>query len=144
MDERDALARQIAEHIAQHAPTAIAHGMMQQALDEAAAVPAAGPGGRMRAKDGFYEGLDVRGDTATVGLWYPRTEPVKAIEVDLVRAADSIRVEYDFERDGWVIKQASRFEWEADDPDCDPDWQEVAFVGAWAREVPGPADEKAP
>jgi hypothetical protein len=28
-----------------------------------------------------------------------------------VRAADSIRMSYDFERDGWVIEQASKFEW---------------------------------
>lgn len=50
------------------------------------------------------------------------------------RAADDIRIKYDSERDGWVIEQASVFEWEADDPVCDPDWQEVAFVQAWARE----------
>jgi hypothetical protein len=82
------------------------------------------------------DSLVVRDDTATIELWYPRNSPVKAIEIGLmdVRAADSIRVEYDFERDGWVIKQASRFSWEEDDTVCDPDWQEVAFVQAWARE----------
>jgi hypothetical protein len=51
-----------------------------------------------------------------------------------VRAADDILIEYDFERDGYVIKQASKFVWDADDPVCDQDWQEVAFVQAWARE----------
>lgn len=79
-------------------------------------------------------------DVPDVGLLYPRTEgSASAIEVSLcdVRAADSIRVSYDFERDGWKIEQASVFEWEPDDEVCDPDWQEVAFVQAWARQRPG-------
>jgi hypothetical protein len=70
--------------------------------------------------------------------WYPRTagEP-KVIEVGLVdtRAADGLRIEYDFTRDGWVIKQASRFKWPDDDEVQDPDWQEVAFIKAWARKI---------
>ncbi len=81
----------------------------------------------------------VRGDAFHVELFYPRHAPVKAIQIGLcdVRAADDIRVEYDFERDGWAIKQASRFSWPADDPKCDPDWQEVAFVEAWGRKPEG-------
>lgn len=75
-------------------------------------------------------------------LWYPRVEPirnetkVKALQIGLmdVRATDDIRVSYDFERDGWKIEQASIFSWDVDDEICDPDWQEVAFVKAWARE----------
>lgn len=57
------------------------------------------------------------------------------IEIDLydVRAADSIRIQYDFERDGYVILQASIFE--PEDDEMDEDWQEVAFIRAWAREV---------
>lgn len=84
-----------------------------------------------------------------VDLWYPRNaknekedRPIDhptAIEVGLsdVRAADSIRIEYDFGRDGYVIKQASKFWFEMDEV-CDPDWQEVAFVQAWGREVEEP------
>ncbi|MEK7093361.1 MAG: hypothetical protein AAB927_02645 [Patescibacteria group bacterium] len=77
-------------------------------------------------------------DTKRVDLEYPRSQEEKYIEVGLmdVRAADSIRISYDFERDGWMIEQASIFEWGADDAVCDPDWQEVAFVQAWARERP--------
>lgn len=91
--------------------------------------------------------LAFRKDVLGVDLWYPRLErksaeprtfdhPV-AVEVGLmdVRAADSIRVEYDFIRDGYVIKQASIFSWPAGDTACDQDWQEVAFVKSWAREV---------
>jgi len=48
-----------------------------------------------------------------------------------VRAADPIRVSYDFERDGWKIEQSSVFEWDANDRECDPCWREVAFVKAW-------------
>lgn len=79
----------------------------------------------------------------SVDIWYPRNgnngrtadQPV-AVEVGLidVRAADSIRIHYDFERDGYVIRQASKFEWAADDEVCDPGWQEVAFIQAWGRE----------
>lgn len=84
------------------------------------------------------EAVSVRGDKLVVDIWYPRVDDrsIKKIEVGLVdvRAADSIQIEYDFDRDGWVIKQASTFEWSGDDPICNPDWQEVAFVQAWGRE----------
>ncbi len=71
-----------------------------------------------------------------VDLWYPRSEDrPQAVFVGLVdvRAADGIRITYDFDRDGWRIEQAQRFVWENDD-DCDPMWKEVAFVEAWASE----------
>ena len=75
------------------------------------------------------------GDHVSVDLWYPGHSSIKAIHVGLmhVRAADDIRIEYDFQRDGWVIKQASRFMWMAES-ECDPGWKEVAFVQAWARD----------
>lgn len=78
-------------------------------------------------------------DTMQVNLEYPRDRDEKFIRIDLVdiRAADGIRISYDFERDGWKIEQASVFEWSGDDEECDPDWQEVAFVKAWQREVKG-------
>ena len=78
------------------------------------------------------------GDELHIDLWYPDTpdSEVKKIVVGLmdVRAADSISISYDKGRDGWKIEQASAFQWEADDKVCDPDWQEVAFIQAWARE----------
>ena len=46
---------------------------------------------------------------------------------------DRLDVHYESERDGWVIEQASRFGWSVNDEVCDSDWQEVAFVQAWAR-----------
>jgi hypothetical protein len=83
-----------------------------------------------------YDGI------VSVDMMYPRSEGhIAEVEVGIedVRAADSIRISYDFTRDGYSIKQASRFEWNLEDKECDSDWQEVAFVQAWAREVP-PAD----
>jgi hypothetical protein len=78
-----------------------------------------------------------------VELWYPRSDDQhKVLQIGLydVRAADDIQISYDYERDGWVIKQASRFQWDADDEVCDGDWQEVAFIKAWAREVKNDGD----
>jgi len=73
-----------------------------------------------------------------IDLEYPRCDDSPgAIRVSLmdVRAADDILVSYDFDRDGWVIKQASVFEWgDEDDGSCDGDWQEVAFIKAWGRD----------
>ena len=80
-----------------------------------------------------------RGDTLVVDLWYPKRDAdhisTTAIEVGLacVRAADSLKLRYDFERDGWVVYQASKFRWGVEEK-TDPDWQEVAFIQAWARE----------
>lgn len=79
-----------------------------------------------------------QGDSLLVDLQYPRTpgSTFSTVEVDMteVRACDSIRITYDFDRDGWSIKQASTFSWDADEKVFDSDWQEVAFVQAWARE----------
>lgn len=77
------------------------------------------------------------GDTVYVDHWYPGVSgnpTYTQVGLMHVRAADDIRISYDFDRDGWVIQQASRFEFPADDKVCDEDWQEVAFVKAWARE----------
>ena len=84
------------------------------------------------------------GDRIKAELWYPRVEGnAREILIDLidVRAADPVLVRYDFTRDGWSILQASRFSWPADDPVCDPDWQEVAFVRAWGREETGEIED---
>lgn len=85
-----------------------------------------------------------RGSCIDVEFWYPTLEGhVTHIQVGLidVRAADDIRIHYDFDRDGYVIEQASVFEWDADDDDVgDPGWKEVAFIKAWAQQVRPPRD----
>lgn len=92
---------------------------------------------RKKLPEHMAEKLSGDGTTRLIDLWYPGIDSNPLfVEIGLmhVRAADSIRISYDFERDGWKIEQASTFEWEAADEVCDPDWQEVAFVQAWARE----------
>ena len=78
------------------------------------------------------------GSEMHIDLWYPDVDgsEIKSLVVGLIdiRATDEIRISYDKQRDGWKIEQASTFIWECDDSECDPDWQEVAFVKAWARE----------
>ena len=81
--------------------------------------------------------VQIDGRRVRLDLMYPNVEPnPNEVEVGMccTRAADSILIRYDFRRNGWSILQASTFEWDGDDPECDPDWQEVAFVEAWARE----------
>ena len=72
---------------------------------------------------------------ARASISYPRAggDPHLLVGLEDIRAADDIRISYDFERDGWVVEQAAVFEWDANDPTCDPDWGEVAFVPAWGR-----------
>lgn len=75
----------------------------------------------------IYEKSPANRGTVTLGLCH-------------VRAADDIRISYESDRDGWVIEQASKFTIEeGEDPDWD--WQEVAFIQAWARERPSPSDD---
>ena len=85
------------------------------------------------------------GNEFSIDLHYPpyENEPceegqIKYITVGLsaVRAADDVRIHYNFERDGWVVEQSSIFEWEPGDNENENyrDWQEVAFIQAWGRE----------
>lgn len=81
--------------------------------------------------------LRTNGDTLVTEINYPRNSKIVAVEVDLcdVRAADSVRVSYDFKRDGWKIEQAQVFEWSADDEVCDCGWKEVAFIQVWGSQI---------
>lgn len=77
---------------------------------------------------------DVRhaGDAVSVEIFYPRQRSIKAVQVGLcdVRAADDVRIEYDFERDGWKVSQ--RHYAQADGyMTCDGAWHEMAFLPAW-------------
>jgi hypothetical protein len=80
-----------------------------------------------------------------IELIYPEiyTKEKTTLEVSMchTRAADSVRISYDSDRDGWVIEQASIFSWDKDDSICDPDWQEVSFIQAWGRAKEGTFDD---
>lgn len=89
------------------------------------------------------------GDTCHVEFNYPDRNKNQYLEIGLcdVRGADGLRISYDFNRDGWVVKQASTFcwgdgedgypEWD-ENSDNNEDWQEVAFIQAWGRKKPSP------
>lgn len=78
-----------------------------------------------------------RGDTVFVDMAYPRINTIHFVGVGVedVRASDGIRIGYDFERDGYVIEQPTKLEWDAHDEKCDPLWKEVAFIKSWALEA---------
>ncbi len=80
----------------------------------------------------------------TAAIWYPNVEGNRdhvLVELMSVRSADDLRIEYDFERDGYVIKQARWGSWQtkeqADMPAAEG-WEEVAFIQAWGREAKCP------
>lgn len=80
--------------------------------------------------------VQVRNAEVEATLTYPDLGRLKYVLInqESVRASDGLRLHYDYTRDGFVIEQASRFGWDISDTVCDPDWQEVAFIKAWARE----------
>lgn len=68
--------------------------------------------------------VEVDGEIPSIDLWYPRIAGhVTALEVGLidVRASDSLRVSYDFARNGWRIAQC----------DAHGRWHETAFCASY-------------
>lgn len=57
--------------------------------------------------------------------------------------AGSVRMRFDFARDGWVIEQPRVYIVDPSPDETDPepelleDWAEVAFFPAWSRQQPG-------
>lgn len=98
-----------------------------------------------RATVKAYDGasVDVEADAGTrvhVEVCYPRLGATPEVTVGLmdVRAADDIRLHYDFERDGWVVSQQVSVYVEdmgagIGHPDG-PLWREVAFIEAWSEQ----------
>lgn len=74
--------------------------------------------------------LNVILETLLIFIDDPSKTKANYVQFNLVdvRGVDDVLVKFDFERGGWSILQASCFEWDADDVDCDSDWQEVAFI----------------
>lgn len=92
--------------------------------------------------------VSVIGDKLSIDLWYVRCDgtKIKAVEVGIcdVRAANSIVVDYDFDRDGYRIRmlkypQEERVVKEEGDfvqVECVDELVEVAFIPAWAAGSP--------
>lgn len=57
-------------------------------------------------------------------------KPCVVVASEDVRTADNLEIRYDFERDGWSIRQRLVTAVKGDD------WPEVAFITAWGREDP--------
>jgi len=78
--------------------------------------------------------------TIFVELWYSRVESnPNVVDISLcdVRASDGIRIQYDFDRDGWIITQQSLIDHGNSCSGFEPeDWKEVAFVKSWGRMRP--------
>lgn len=89
-----------------------------------------------------YEiGTTPAGDIIGIDLFYPGTaDQCHTVQIGLcaVRAADDIRVTYDFERDGWAILQEVGIEHDGY-REATGEWAEVAFVGAWSQTKPAAA-----
>ena len=91
--------------------------------------------GRIRSVDLWYPDQEDLSDDYPTEQWSRYDKPeqnCETIEVELihVRAADAIRIMYDFERDGYVIFQSDQDE----DESGNGNWSEVAFVKAWQLE----------
>lgn len=75
-----------------------------------------------------------------IELMYPEIYDTEKTTIEIamchVRAADSIRVSYDSERDGWIIEQGTRSSWSNEESEgkLDRGWKEVAFIEAWASD----------
>ena len=79
----------------------------------------------------------IRGNRLCLDLYYPRSEnTVQIVELGLmdVRAADPIQISYDFDRDGYVIKQMAHID-RGDWMEEMDGWKEVAFIKAWGRDA---------
>ena len=85
--------------------------------------------------------ISERDDTLTVEFAYPRQNKIKYIEVGIcdVRAADNIRIHYDFDRDGYVLEQAYINEIDMGDyiDAATNIWEEVGFFESWSLEHKG-------
>lgn len=71
-------------------------------------------------------------EIATATLCYsdrPRSD-VLHVDLDDVRASRGFAVQYDFDRDGWVIMVPTKFAW-AEGEDVDEELREIAFVPSW-------------
>lgn len=72
--------------------------------------------------------IELQTGTQHIDLWYPdrKNPPHVVIGLVHVRAADDIRISFDFDRNGYVIERAMLMK--DDFGDDRNEWVEVAFV----------------
>ncbi len=66
-----------------------------------------------------------------IDLWYPDPEDYVQVSLIHTRAADDIRISYDFDRDGWVVSMQKTAETEEYGSISWGEHTERAFVSAW-------------
>ena len=80
--------------------------------------------------------IDERSDgVIEVGVWYPRNDGgIATVELELVdvRASDGIRVTFDFDRNGWSVKQPVTV---TDEENEYQEWIEVHFAKSYALDT---------
>jgi hypothetical protein len=62
-----------------------------------------------------------------------RTPRYVRVNLDDVRAANTLVIHYDLDRDGWVIESPTKMAWAPDDTEQDEGLEEVAFVPAYSE-----------
>lgn len=62
------------------------------------------------------------------------------VDLEDVRAANTLLVHYDFERDGWVLEAPSKLSWAPDEDWTDEQLEEVGFVPAWTEKAAAELD----
>jgi hypothetical protein len=105
-----------------------------------------------------YKNVDLRieedKNVLQTELKYPYNKEIDTIQIGIsdIRAADDVRVRYDFERDGWVMEQPRQYYIpEEGFYELGVEWIESAFCPSWQYElndeqketyVPAPKNEK--
>lgn len=64
---------------------------------------------------------------------YPRHHRIERLFVGLedVRAANTLEIYFDFDRNGWVVEAATKFAWSEGEDYSDRRLEEVAFIPAY-------------
>lgn len=83
----------------------------------------------------YVDTMGIKDEVYAVDLFYPNNCKCKYIQVGLsdIRAADDIRISYDYHRDGYVIEQLP-YEKTHQGTEVTGEWQEVAFIKSWQLE----------
>lgn len=70
---------------------------------------------------------------AHVYLYRNRAPRYVRIDLDDVRAANTLIVHFDFDRDGWVLEAPTKMAWGPDEDSLDEHLEEVGFVPAYTE-----------
>ena len=75
-------------------------------------------------------GWELDGDVARLSYPERPLSEILRVELEDVRASKGFSIQYDMERDGWIISVPTKFQWFAGEVP-DEQLREVAFVPSW-------------